>query len=111
MTTLDWIVMIATIVAIPSFGLWRGRRSKTVKDYLLAGKTMPWYAMGLSIMATQASAVTSHWSSVQARWCGSKAPWLWKCAQSWSPQKSDATDDAASHRCSPGRARRPGWRR
>ncbi len=58
MTTLDWIVMIATIVAIPSFGLWRGRRSKTVKDYLLAGKTMPWYAMGLSIMATQASAIT-----------------------------------------------------
>src|SRR6202140_1899916 len=58
MTPLDWIVMVATIVAIPSFGLWRGRRSKTVSEYLLAGKTMPWYAMGLSIMATQASAIT-----------------------------------------------------
>src|SRR5689334_17427086 len=58
MTALDWIVMIATIIAIPGFGLWRGRRAKTVSEYLLAGKTMPWYAMGLSIMATQASAIT-----------------------------------------------------
>ncbi|HWD98514.1 MAG TPA: sodium:solute symporter [Bryobacteraceae bacterium] len=58
MTPLDWVVMLATIVAIPSFGLWRGRGSRTVNQYLLAGKTMPWYAMGLSIMATQASAIT-----------------------------------------------------
>ena len=58
MTTLDWVVMIAVIIAIPSFGLWRGRGSKTTSHYLLAGKTMPWYAMGLSIMATQASAIT-----------------------------------------------------
>lgn len=58
MTPIDWIVMVITIVAIPSIGLWRGRGSKTVNQYLLAGKTMPWYAMGLSIMATQASAIT-----------------------------------------------------
>ena len=58
MTPIDWIVMVVTIIAIPSIGLWRGRGSKTVNQYLLAGKTMPWYAMGLSIMATQASAIT-----------------------------------------------------
>jgi Na+/proline symporter len=58
MTPLDWIVMIATMIAIPSFGLWRGRGGATTSHYLLAGKTMPWYAMGLSIMATQASAIT-----------------------------------------------------
>jgi Na+/proline symporter len=58
MSLIDWIVMIATIVAIPSFGLWRARGSKTVNQYLLAGRSMPWYAMGLSIMATQASAIT-----------------------------------------------------
>ena len=40
------------------YGLWRGRGSNSVNKYLLAGKTMPWYAMALSIMATQASAVT-----------------------------------------------------
>src|SRR5205809_4550154 len=58
MTPIDWFVMIVTIIAIPSFGLWKGRGSKTVNQYLLAGKTMPWYAMALSIMATQASAIT-----------------------------------------------------
>jgi Na+/proline symporter len=58
MTTLDWIVMVVVMIAIPGFGLWRGRGSKTTSHYLLAGKTMPWYAMGLSIMATQASAIT-----------------------------------------------------
>jgi SSS family transporter len=58
MTPLDWFVMIAAMIAIPSFGLWRGRGGTTTSHYLLAGKTMPWYAMGLSIMATQASAIT-----------------------------------------------------
>lgn len=58
MTPLDWIVMVAAIIAIPSFGLWKGRGGATTSHYLLAGKTMPWYAMGLSIMATQASAIT-----------------------------------------------------
>lgn len=59
MSTLDWLVMVLTMIAIPSFGLWRGRRNRRdVNDYLLAGKSMPWYAMGLSIMATQASAIT-----------------------------------------------------
>ncbi len=58
MTTLDWVVLVLTITGIIGFGLYKGRGSKTVNQYLLAGKTMPWYAMGLSIMATQASAVT-----------------------------------------------------
>ncbi len=59
MSPVDWAVMITAIIAIPAFGLWRGRRSKNDwGDYPLASKTMPWYAMGLSIMATQASAVT-----------------------------------------------------
>ena len=57
MRPLDWIVLVFTLIALPSFGLWRGRGNKTVNQYLLAGKTMPWYAMGLSIMATQASAI------------------------------------------------------
>ena len=41
-----------------TYGLYRSRGSNTVDRYLLAGKTMPWYAMALSIMATQASAIT-----------------------------------------------------
>ncbi len=58
MKPLDWFVMFVWLAFIVSYGLYRGRGSNTVNRYLLAGKSMPWYAMGLSIMATQASAVT-----------------------------------------------------
>jgi Na+/proline symporter len=58
MRLLDWFTLIATLAALVLYGLYRSRGSKTVNQFLLAGKTMPWYAMGLSIMATQASAIT-----------------------------------------------------
>ena len=58
MSNLDWAVLVAWLVFLVSYGLWRGRGSDSVNQFLLAGKTMPWYAMGLSIMATQASAIT-----------------------------------------------------
>jgi solute:Na+ symporter, SSS family len=58
MRSLDWVVLITTLVSIVAYGLYRSRGSNTVDRYLLAGKSMPWYAMALSIMATQASAVT-----------------------------------------------------
>jgi Na+/proline symporter len=58
MKPLDWVVLFAWLVFLISYGLWRGRGSDSVNQFLLAGKTMPWYAMGLSIMATQASAIT-----------------------------------------------------
>jgi Na+/proline symporter len=58
MRPLDWLMMFATLIGAVLYGLWRGYGSKTTKQYLLADKTMPWYAMALSIMATQASAIT-----------------------------------------------------
>jgi SSS family transporter len=58
MRALDWAVLCGWLVFLVSYGLWRGRGSKSFNQFLLAGKTMPWYAMGLSIMATQASAIT-----------------------------------------------------
>src|SRR5262245_51091166 len=58
MRPLDWIVLVSTLFSIIAYGLYRARGSNTVDRYLLAGKSMPWYAMALSIMATQASAVT-----------------------------------------------------
>ena len=58
MRTLDWIVLLFSLVSIVAYGLYRSRGSNTVDGYLLGGKSMPWYAMGLSIMATQASAIT-----------------------------------------------------
>src|SRR3984957_7040294 len=50
--------MFTWLTFIVSYGLYRGRGSTTMNNCLLAGKSMPWYAMGLSIMATQASAIT-----------------------------------------------------
>jgi SSS family transporter len=58
MRTFDWIVLGVSLAGIVLYGLYKGRGSNTVNSYLLAGKTMPWWAMALSIMATQASAIT-----------------------------------------------------
>jgi SSS family solute:Na+ symporter len=54
----DWLVLCGALTFVVAYGLWRGRGSNSVNKYVLAGRTMPWYAMALSIMATQASAVT-----------------------------------------------------
>ena len=56
MESLDWIVLVTTLFSIVAYGLYRSRGSNTVDRYLLAGKTMPWYAMALSIMAIQTDA-------------------------------------------------------
>ncbi len=58
MKTFDWIVMGATLAFIVLYGLWRSRETDTVDKYLRGNREMPWYAMALSIMATQASAIT-----------------------------------------------------
>lgn len=58
MSAIDWGVLLLTLGAILGYGLWRARGSTTTRHYLLGNKEMPWYAMALSIMATQASAVT-----------------------------------------------------
>ena len=58
MRPLDWVVLGGTLTAIVVYGLYKGRGSDTLNKYLLGGRTMPWYAMALSIMATQASAIT-----------------------------------------------------
>jgi len=58
MRTVDWAVLICTLGYIILYGLWRARGTSSTQGYLLAGRSMPWYAMALSIMATQASAIT-----------------------------------------------------
>lgn len=54
----DWIVLIATLLAIVIYGVWKGRRQKRLEQYLLADRQMQWYTVALSVMATQASAIT-----------------------------------------------------
>jgi len=58
MSGLDWIVLITTTVAIVGYGIWKTQGSKTVKGYLLGGNEAKWWTVGLSVMATQASAIT-----------------------------------------------------
>jgi Na+/proline symporter len=58
MTALDWGVLAATLTAFVLYGIWRSRGERNLSDYLLAGRSMPWPMVALSVMATQASAVT-----------------------------------------------------
>ena len=58
MRPLDWFVFTVCLALVVGYGTWRGRGSNTVKKYMRAGNSMPWYAVAFSIMATQASAIT-----------------------------------------------------
>ena len=58
MRTIDWAVLIASLVFIVVYGVWKGRKAKNLEGYFLAGRDMRWYTVALSIMATQASAIT-----------------------------------------------------
>jgi len=55
---IDWTILITTLLAIVLYGTWKTRGSKNVKDYLKGGSTSKWWTIGLSVMATQASAIT-----------------------------------------------------
>lgn len=58
MHTLDWIIMFGVLFSIVAYGIWKTRHVNTVKSYLRGDDDMKWWAIGLSIMATQASAIT-----------------------------------------------------
>jgi solute:Na+ symporter, SSS family len=57
-STLDWSILIATLLLIIVYGIYKSRGAKNIETYLLADRQMPWYHVGLSVMATQASAIT-----------------------------------------------------
>ena len=58
MGTLDWIILTATLLFIVTYGVWKTRGSKNVDDYVRGGNDSKWWTIGLSVMATQASAIT-----------------------------------------------------
>ncbi len=58
MGLLDWIVLSGFLAFVVIYGIWKTRGKKDTQDYLLTNKTTPWYVVTLSIMATQASAIT-----------------------------------------------------
>jgi SSS family solute:Na+ symporter len=58
MSNLDWGVLILTLVGIVSYGIYMSRGSQNIQGYLLGNQSLPWYHVCLSVMATQASAIT-----------------------------------------------------
>ena len=58
MSTIDWIVLIATLLVIVVYGLYKSSTSRNIEGYFLDNRSMPWWLVLLSIMGTQASAIT-----------------------------------------------------
>ena len=58
MSSIDWVVLIVTLVAIVTYGVYKSRGAQNIDGYLLGNQSLPWYSVCLSVMATQASAIT-----------------------------------------------------
>ncbi|MGF7081700.1 sodium:solute symporter [Mucilaginibacter sp. UYCu711] len=58
MSLTDWIVLGATILLIVVYGLWKSGSNKNIDQFLVGGRSLSWYHIGFSVMATQASAIT-----------------------------------------------------
>ena len=58
MSTLDGFILIATLLGIVGYGIWENRRQENIKSYFRGGNQSRWWTVGLSVMATQASAIT-----------------------------------------------------
>lgn len=58
MNNLDWSILFGTLLLIVGYGAWKTRGSNSMQSYLLGNNSLPWWGVGLSIMATQASAIT-----------------------------------------------------
>jgi len=58
MSGIDWAVLILTLVVIVTYGIYKSRGEQNIHGYLLGNQSLPWYHVCLSVMATQASAIT-----------------------------------------------------
>lgn len=58
MSTIDWIVLFFTLLLIVVYGMYRSRGIKNIDGFIVGDRELPWYNVGLSVMATQASAIT-----------------------------------------------------
>ncbi len=58
MSVIDWCILIFTLFSIIAYGIYKSRGTRTAQTFLLADQNLPWYHVGLGVMATQASAIT-----------------------------------------------------
>ena len=70
MSQLDWGILIATLAAIVGYGVWKTRSTTDMHSYLKGDKNTKWWTVGLSVMATQASAITFLSTPGQAYYSG-----------------------------------------
>jgi Na+/pantothenate symporter len=91
MRPIDWVVLIGTLVTIVAYGTWKGRHKKDLDGYLLAGRQLKWPTIALSIMATQASAITFLSTPGQA--------YRRHALRAVLPRPADRDGDPLHHRC------------
>lgn len=58
MELIDWKVLFTTMITIIFYGIWKNNRHQNIQDYIRGGNKASWFTVGLSVMATQASAIT-----------------------------------------------------
>jgi len=58
MSLTDWIVLASTLLLIVVYGIWKSRGNRNMDGFFLGNQSLPWYHIALSVMATQASAIT-----------------------------------------------------
>lgn len=58
MNFLDWAFLVITLLSVVIYGIYKNRKDKDIDSYLLGNQSLPWYHIGFSVMATQASAIT-----------------------------------------------------
>ncbi len=58
MSVIDWLVLVVTLVLVVIYGVYKGKTTKDIDGYYRSNKQLPWFMVLLSVMGTQASAVT-----------------------------------------------------
>ena len=58
MSNIDWVILCCTLLFIVAYGAYKTKGSKNVQDYIKGNNEAQWWTIGLSVMATQASAIT-----------------------------------------------------
>jgi Na+/proline symporter len=78
METLDIVIVAAALIAFPAIGIWAARRaSQSTEEYFLSGRNMPWWLLGVSMVATTFSADTPNLVTDLGRNDGVMGNWAW----------------------------------
>ena len=74
MGLIDWLVLLFTLISVVLYGIYKGKSTNDIDGYFRSGRELPWYVVMLSVMGTQASAITFLSAPGQAYTDGSIKP-------------------------------------